>query len=89
MKPKKIGKKLVLNKETISHLTQKEISVVHGGDNGLSDYETCKSLLSYCFTQCVTNCVYQTKMCCLSNGCTIVATLCSCPGPCDTVTTCP
>lgn len=98
MKTKKLGKKLVLNKKTISHLNPNEASVVRGGQLTTTEYETCLTCLScepncytqlsYCFTQCVTNCVYQTKMCCLSNGCTYPASLCSCPAGCESVTTC-
>lgn len=55
MKTKKITKKLVLNKTTVSNLNKLEQSNVRGGD-GISTCETCDTCETYCGT-CQTECL--------------------------------
>jgi len=87
MKNKNFSKKLSLNKVTVTHLNEKEALAVNGGTRAdFSDYVGCRTEVTYCFTQCVTNC--ETKLCCETNGCTYKPTLCSCPYPCESVNPC-
>ena len=54
MKPKKISKKLGLNKRTVAHLSTSEISKVKGG--ALDDTECCRTAGSC--VACTTSLVY-------------------------------
>ncbi len=61
MKPKKIGKKLVLNKSTIASLDTKRMKYVYGGDTGL---ELCTERPLLCDTaQCPPESVEETCLC--------------------------
>ena len=68
MKTKKINKKLVLNKKTISNLDVKRMKPVNGGDTGTnvlcSGFELCSKCPILCDTaQCPAQTVEDTCYC--------------------------
>jgi hypothetical protein len=52
MKTRKFEKKLSLNKKTVSNLNGKAMGEVQGG----ATFINCPTGLTYCRTDCVTNC---------------------------------
>lgn len=57
MRPKKLSKKLKLNKKTIAHLNDKQLDVIRGGAPTKGNGKTCNSCLTYCGDSIIEPCV--------------------------------